>query len=426
MPSDTAANQHCPRLWAEIDLDAIVHNYNVIRSRIGTGVRLMAMVKSNAYGHGAVPVARVLQHAGADCFGVANVEEAVELRAAGIISPVVITGPVTPCEVETAVANQIQMTVTPPEILYAIEMEAVRQQRTVLLHLMIDIGMTRCGLDCEDAIELAAHIKAAPALELAGVAAHFPMAEDAQASRRHLGQFTAACNKLRELGLLTAARHAANTVAIFNLPEAHFEMVRPGIGLYGLYPDECLRKHAPLKPAMTVRTQVSYVRSVPKGTPVGYAHTWRTKSDTVIATLPIGYADGFRRTLSNRGRVIIAGQYANVIGNVSMDMITVDAGGITDVRTGMPATIIGREGDAEITAEEHAGLCGTIPYEIVCLIGRRVGRTFKQNRRSVELENDTVQDLTPRMKTAKEILRETQSSLRKTGDRQPFSDKRFT
>jgi len=368
----------CPRLWAEIGLDAILHNYSVIRGHVGPGVRVMAMVKSNAYGHGAPRVARLLQDAGADCFGVANLDEALELRAAGIARPIAITGPITGCEVAEAVANDVQMTLSPPDMLDLIEAEAARQRKTACLHLNIDTGMARSGVPCEEAVEMAARVAGSDVLKLAGVATHFPLAEDEYVSRGQLEMFDRTCSALADLRLLPPVRHAANTMGLFNVPGSHYEMVRPGIGLYGMYPDPAMRKLAHLQPAMTVRTQIVYIRDVPAATDIGYGHTYRTPRPTRIATLPIGYADGFHRSLSNRGRVIVDGRYAPVVGTVSMDMLTVDVGHVPNARVGMPVTIIGAEGDARITAEEHAEHRGTIPYEVTCLIGRRVKRQYRR------------------------------------------------
>ena len=244
------------------------------------------------------------------------------------------------------------------------------------LHLKIDTGMTRCGVPADTAVELAARAKASDSLSLVGIATHFPLAEDAAASRLQLYEFAAVCRQLDDLGLLPPVRHAANTMGIFNVPKSHYEMVRPGIGLYGMYPDDILQRQVQLQPAMTVRTQIVFLRDVPANTRIGYGHTYTTDRATRIATLPIGYADGFQRGLSNRAQVIVAGRFAPVVGNVSMDMLTVDVGCIPQARVGMPVTIIGAEGDARITAEEHARRRGTIPYEVTCLIGRRVKRMY--------------------------------------------------
>ena len=376
LPATAAKKTTCPRLWAEIDLGAVLFNYRAIRRFVGPGVRMMAMVKSNAYGHGVTRIAQFLEEAGADCFGVANLEEALELQHAGISRAIVITGPITECEVEHAVANNIQITVSPPEIIDLVEQEARDQQTTARLHLQVDIGMTRAGVPPDAATELAARIEVSDALDLVGVATHFPVAEDAATSREQLRDFDTLCARLADLELLPHVRHVANTMGIFNVPESHHELVRPGIGLFGMYPDDALRPHVKLRPAMTVCTQIVYLRDVPPGTPVGYGHTHATNRHTTIATLPIGYADGFQRSLSNRAKVIVAGRYAPVVGNVSMDMLTIDVGHIPGLRIGMPVTIIGADGDAGISAEEHARDRGTIPYEVVCSVGKRVKRMY--------------------------------------------------
>jgi len=379
---DTPAKEPRHRLWAEIDLDAILHNYRVIKQHVGAGVRMTAMVKSNAYGHGVVQVAGVLQKGGADCFGVANVDEAIELREAGIRKPILITGPITECEIPEALRYDVEITATPPEVIDLIEEEARRRVKAARVHLLLDTGMTRSGMPWDLAIESAARMKASPAFNCVGVFTHFPKAEDAGYSREQLNVFDGMCRRLGELGLLPPIRHTANTMGIFNVENSHYEMVRPGIGLYGMYPDQAMRQVVTLRPAMTVRTQIVYVRDVPAGTGIGYGHSYKTYRQTKIATLPIGYADGFQRSLSNRGGVIVAGKYAPVVGTISMDMLTIDVGHVPGVHVGMPVTIIGSEGEAEITAEEHALHRGTIPYEVTCLIGKRVKRIFiaKENR----------------------------------------------
>ena len=375
------------RLWAEIDLDAVLHNYRVIRQHTGQGVRLTAMVKSNAYGHGASRIARLLQEAGADYFGVANVDEATELRDAGVTKPIMMTGPITDCEIEEALDRDIDLTVSPPEVIGQIEEHARRRGKPARVHLLLDTGMTRSGLSSESAIEITARMKASRLFNVISVFTHFAKSEDALYSREQLKDFDRACRRLRDLGLLPPIRHAANTMGIFNVENSHYEMIRPGIGLYGMYPDATLRQKVKLLPAMTVRTQIVYVRDVPPGTGIGYGHTYKTYRQTRIATLPIGYADGFQRSLSNRGGVIVGGQYAPVVGNVSMDMLTVDVGHVPNARVGMTVTIIGSEGEAQITAEEHALHRGTIPYEVTCLIGKRVKRIYmgKEDRQKTSV-----------------------------------------
>ena len=363
---------------AEIDLGAIAKNVGCAARLAGPAAGVMAVVKADGYGHGAVPVARTALASGATWLGVAIPEEAAPLRAAGLACRILVLGPIRPEQVELVVTLRLDQCVTDPGQAEALARAAAPRDRVVPLHLKIETGMGRVGIAPDQAPRVAARIAALSGVRLDGVMTHFAEAEaeDQGFTRAQLASFTATLEALRAAGVRPALRHAANSAALLYVPEARLDLVRPGIMLYGCHPRGGGCRAPELAPALRLRTAVSQVKDVPRGGSVSYGRTFIAPRDTRVATLPLGYADGVSRALSNRGQVLIRGRRAPIIGRVCMDMLMVDATTIPDVGIGDEAVLIGRQGDSEISADEVAGLLGTISYEVLCRIGPRVPRVY--------------------------------------------------
>ena len=369
------------RLWAEIDLSAVAFNLRQVRSCTGADVDILCPVKADAYGHGAVEVSRELVRCGITMLGVANVSEGIELREAKIRTPILVLGATLPGEVPAAIRQHITLTVSPPDILPVIAAEAARQGRPTMVHLMVDTGMTRMGVETSKVAELARQVMQTPSVALEGLATHFPLTDDSDwdYSREQLSVLNDMLESLAREDIHPPIRHAANTSGTVLLDDSHLTMVRPGLSLYGMYSSAAVARRIEFRPVLCLKTQIVYLRDVTAGTPVGYGHSWTAPEDTRIATLAIGYADGYSRLYSNRADVIHRGRRAPVVGRVSMDCITVDLGREAEAAIGDTVTLIGREGDASITAEEMAEWRDSIPHEVTCSLGTRVKRIYVRN-----------------------------------------------
>lgn len=381
------------RTWAQVDLDAIIHNFTVISRSLSPGCRPIAIVKADAYGHGAVPVSRALEAAGADFFGVSNLEEALQLRRGGIVHPLLILAYTPPEEAARLSENGIIQTVLTPDYARQLDDAAARAGCTVRVHLKLDTGMSRVGLPCrqsEDvtqAVEEAAAICRLPHLQVEGAFTHFASADEEDDGGYTAGQFARFMRVVEALaaqGFPLPVRHCCNSAALMLHPDMHLDRVRPGIILYGLAPDPSwMQPLFDLRPAMELKTVVSMVKTIPAGTPVSYGRTFTTDRPTTVATVPIGYADGYPRAMSGRARMLVNGQFAPVIGRVCMDQCMLDVTGIPGVEAGSVVTVFGRDGSTVLPVEDIAALGATISYETVCLIGKRVPRVYLQNSKVV-------------------------------------------
>ncbi|HYL82121.1 MAG TPA: alanine racemase [Candidatus Acidoferrum sp.] len=363
----------------EVDLDAIASNVALARRIAGPGTEVMAVVKADAYGHGAIPVARVALRAGASWLGVAIPEEAVPLRAAGLTSRILVLGPIAPEQADLVVVHGLEQCVSDPVQAEALDRAARARGRILSLHLKVDTGMGRVGLPPKELRVAAEKIGALPSLRLTGLMTHFAEAEaeDPSFAREQLRRFAEALAAGREAGMAHPLRHAANSAALLYHPEARLDLVRPGIMLYGCHPRGGQNaSEAGLRPALRFRTAISNLAAIPRGASVSYGRTFVAPRDSRVATLPVGYADGWGRLLSNRGHVLIRGRRAPIIGRVCMDMTMADVTDFPDVRMGDEAVLIGRQGAQEITADEVADAQGTISYEVLCRIGPRVPRVY--------------------------------------------------
>lgn len=371
------------RTWAEIHLDRLQGNFQAIQASLAPGSQAMAVVKADGYGHGAAAAAKALRQAGAAWFGVSNLEEAVQLRRAGIDGDILILS-FTPPE-EAGRLAEFAVTQTVLSRPYAEELDAAAQAAgvRVRVHLKVDTGMSRVGFlyhrEGDEAVldDMAAACRL-PHLTAEGIFTHFASAdeeEDGGFTRRQFALFMDAVRRLEERGVSFALRHCCNSAATLRYPEMHLDMVRPGIILYGLSPAPWMEGMLPLDPVMELKTTVSMIKDLPADTPVSYGRIYTTGEYRRVATVPIGYADGYPRVLSNRADMLLAGRRVRVVGRVCMDQCMLDVTGL-DVRESMVATVFGRDGEAFLPVEELADHMGTINYEVVCQISKRVPRLF--------------------------------------------------
>lgn len=366
-------------VWAEIDLEALAHNVQAIKSILAPQTEIMAIVKANAYGHGAGPVARKALASGVTWLGVATLDEALALRREGISAPLLILGYTPPEDAGRVVAADISQTVFSVDQARALNAAAAAVGTRARLHLKIDTGMGRLGFLPGEAVTAARTMAALPHVTLEGIFTHFAAADAADKTYtwRQLDLFQQVITRLEQHGITFPWRHAANSGAIIDLPETHFNLVRAGIILYGHYPSpEVRRERLALSPVMTLKTRVVLVKEVPAGSYISYGCTYCTPGPARIATLPVGYADGYSRLLSNRAQVLLRGRRVPVVGRVCMDQCMIDVTSIPEVRVGDEAVLFGRQGEESLTVEEVAAWMGTINYEILCLISKRVPRLY--------------------------------------------------
>jgi len=363
--------------YAEIDLTAIASNVELACRLAGPSAHVMAVVKANAYGHGVVEVARVALATGATWLGVAIPEEAIPLRIADIASRILVLGPIAPDQADLVADHGLDQCVCDQAEAEALNCAGRARGRILALHLKVDTGMGRVGLHPREVRSMAERIAALPSVRLVGLMTHFADAEAEvpDFAREQLARFLQVARDLSGAGIPVPLRHAANSAGLLHLPEARLDLVRPGIMLYGYHPRGRRHPAEPaLRPALRFRTAISQLKDVPRGASVSYGRTFVAPRDLRVATLPVGYADGWGRLLSNRGQVLIRGQRVPVIGRVCMDMTMVDVTGLQEVRVGDEVVLIGRQGREELTADEVAEAQGTISYEVLCRIGPRVPR----------------------------------------------------
>lgn len=369
------------RCYAEISLEAIGHNIREVKKRLPEGVKLLGVVKANAYGHGAVPVASYLENQ-VDYFATATIEEAVELRENGISAPILILGYVSPSQYGDLVEYDITQTIDSYAQALALEKEAARQNRKAKAHLAVDTGMTRIGFQVtEHDADEAAKIADLPHIELEGMFTHFSCAdqEDKTYCSMQMEKYDKMTALLAERGVTIPLRHICNSAGIMEFDDHRFEMVRSGIITYGIYPSEEVKKERlDLIPALSWKSHVIHVKEVGPGIGVSYGATYVTeKQMTRIATVSAGYADGYPRALSNQGCVLIHGKKAPIIGRICMDQMMVDVTDIPDVQVEDVVTLVGTDGDETITIEEIANPAARFDYEMLCDISSRVTRVYK-------------------------------------------------
>jgi len=359
---------------AEVSVAALRHNCRRARDLVAPGVAVLAVVKADGYGHGAVPAARAFLEAGAWGLGVSSVAEAVPLRGAGITHTIVVLGGSFAGEEEAIVAHELHVGLWDVDRARALDAAARAAGRVVHIHLKVDTGMTRLGLDADAVAPFAELVRSFPGLEIAGVFSHFASADAVETAdaRAQTTRFQRAVDALAAVGVRPSHVHLANSAGVLAAPHAHFTMVRPGIMLYGYPPAPHLAERAGVRAAMRFRTAITQTRRVPIGRAVSYAGTFVTTRPSTIATLPVGYADGYHRLGSNRAQAVVRGRRAPVAGRVCMDHTMLDVTDVPDVRAGDPVVLFG----PELGADELGGWAETISYEVLTSVGKRVPRTY--------------------------------------------------
>lgn len=378
-PATQSADWSGRPVWADIDLDALSENVRQLKRQAG-GAALMAVVKANAYGHGAIAVSRAALAAGAERLAVICVDEGEELRRAGVTAPILVMGFTPVSQAERVVELGLTPTVSTRELACALARLARAKGIAQPVHLKVETGLNRYGLPPEQLLPLAESLRDEPGLRIEALFTHFATGEEEDKSyvQYQLERFRRVADALPWIPL----RHVANTGTLLNMPELSFDLVRPGIGIYGCYPSSNTRS-VPLRPVLSLKSRVARLRRLEPGESVSYGCTWTATRSSVIALVMCGYADGLRRELSNKGSVLIRGRRAPIVGRVAMDMCVVDVTEIPYVALDDEVAIIGRQRDDEITAEEVAALCGTINYEILAGISARVPRVYRRGGRIV-------------------------------------------
>lgn len=358
-----------------VDLSAVEYNFLKIKRLVGKEVKVLVTVKADAYGHGILEVSLRLASLGVDYLGVASLDEAVALRKSGIKSPILVLGMIFSSQAEAVLEHNLAQTVCSLDVVRALNKAARKLGRKAVVHVKVDTGMGRLGVMWEEA---EAFIRKAyfgmPDITIEGIFTHFPSAdEDKALTFRQINMFSGLIYRLEKRGIFILFKHTANSMGVLGYPGSHFNLIRPGLIVYGLYPKAGLP--VKLKPALTLKSKVVFLKKVKRETPLSYGHTYKAGRDTTIALVPIGYGDGYSRLLSNKADVLIRGRRMPVVGTVCMDQILVDTGDAR-VKVGDDVILIGAKGKTRISAEEIAGLSNTIPYEVVCKIGQRVPRIY--------------------------------------------------
>lgn len=374
------------RVEADIDLDAIRENIRQTRKIIKPKTKIMAIIKADGYGHGALPIARALDRM-VDAYGVAILEEGLELRRSGIHKPILILGFTPEQQYKDMIAYDIMTSVFQYDMAEKISQEAVRQNKVASIHIKLDTGMNRIGfLPEEESIDTICRINELPGIRIDGCFTHFSKSDekDKTFARGQLEKYLQMIEALEKRGIVIPVKHVSNSAAIIDMPEANLDMVRSGISTYGMYPSGDVDKsRLPLKPAMQVKTCLTHVKTVPAGTPVGYNGTYVTTRETVIGTVPVGYADGYSRGLSNKGRVLLHGKSAPIIGRICMDQFMIDVTEIPNAKPGDSVVLVGKDGKEKITMEEFGEASGSFNYEAACDFGKRIPRVYFKDGKKV-------------------------------------------
>lgn len=381
------------RTWAEIDLDAIAHNFREIKKQLKPETKVCCVIKADAYGHGAELLAREYEELGADWFAVSNLEEAIQLRNAQIGLPILVLG-YTPPEMAKELSNMdVAQAILSRE--YGERLAACAQEAgvTVRAHIKVDTGMSRIGFMFQEpsrdagTVEEIANVCGLEGLEAEGIFSHFAVADEGNDgcgyTLMQLDLFRKLVDQLALRGITFPLKHCSNSAAVLDYPDAQLDMVRPGIILYGLNPSGQVKNKIDLRPAMQLKSIISMIKTVEPQTSVSYGRRYTTKKQTVVATVPVGYADGYSRHLYTRASVLIRGKKAKIIGRVCMDQLMVNVTSIKDAKEGDVVTLFGRDGEAVISVDELAAYNHTISYELVCLLSKRVPRVYYRNGEAV-------------------------------------------
>jgi alanine racemase len=365
----------------EIDLGAVDHNFTVLNGLLkSTGARIIAVVKSDAYGHGLVEVSQVLESAGVWGFGISEVDEAVSLRQKGITAPILLMSGLPPGAEKEVMALDLIPGVTDVSSLDTLERVAAVRDETCKVHLKVDTGMGRLGFPINELYEVVKERDQWPHLNLEGLYSHLSSADDPldPFNTVQLNTFASVLDKVRGIGWKPSTVHLANSAGLIHFPSAHYDLVRPGLAIYGSYPGPQSKKGIELRPVMSFHSKITAVRNLPKGSPVSYGHSFFTKRPSRIAVVPVGYDDGYLRSMSNRSMVLVRARRCPVVGRICMRAFMVDVSMLDGVVPGEEVVLLGRQGDGVITIEDLAQWGGTISYELLCLLGSRNKRFFKR------------------------------------------------
>lgn len=382
--------RHLRPVWAEINLNNLADNMQEIR-RVSKSKDIIAVVKADAYGHGALDVSPILLKNGATRLAVAVASEAVELRRGGIECPIMILGFTPPSLVDILIRYDIEQTVYSYELAYELSKMAVKKNKIARIHISLDTGMGRIGfIPDQNSIDEVYRISKLPNIIIEGLFTHFSTAdeEDKEYTYKQIDKYNWFYNRLKEMSIDVSIRHIANSAAIIDLPQTHFEAVRPGIILYGYYPSNYVSKNKiELKPVMSLKTNIVHIKDMEIGEYISYGRKFRCERKCKIATLPVGYADGYTRLLFNKGNVIINNTFAPVVGRICMDQCMIDVTDVNNVKVGDEVILMGESENLKITADDIAEKLGTISYEITCMISKRVPRVYIENDKVVKIRN---------------------------------------
>ncbi len=368
-----------PNSWVEVDLEALSFNCRQIRSRVGPDRKILAAVKANGYGHGIIPAAQAFKKGGANWFGVAIVREGIDLRKAGVKEPILLLGGMVHDEAEAVLEYGLTPNVVDLSIANALNAAAKRAGRKTRIHIKVDTGMGRTGVPYPTAREFIKTVHDLDSLEIEGLFMHFPCSDetDKNFSIAQIERFRSLTSDLKSAGIHIPILHATNSGAILDLPDSYFDMVRAGIMLYGYYPSSETSESIPIRPALTLKSRITFVKVVSGGTPLGYGRTYVTDSQQTIATIPVGYGDGYLRYFSNKATMIVNGVTCPVRGRVSMDQTLIDVTHAGPVEIGTEVTVYSNQRQDSNSVENLSRLINTIPYELTCALGARLPRIYK-------------------------------------------------
>jgi alanine racemase len=373
-----AKNINMRPTFAEIDLAALRFNFEQVKRLTGLSKKILAVVKANAYGHGAVAVSRELEELGVNFFGVALCQEGVELREAGIKAPILVLSGFFKGEEAELLHHQLTPLIFNLEMAERLAQQARSAKQEIKVHVKVDSGMGRVGILPEEAGDFFKKLKKLSGLRVEGICSHFAEAdkEEKDFTREQQSRFNEVVSRAKKSGVDPFLIHLANSAAVMDFSSAHYDLVRPGIMLYGAYPSAIFRNKTELRPVMGLKTRIMHLKKVPPNFSISYGRTFYTKRESLIATLPIGYADGYRRSLSNKGEALVKGRRCKVVGRVCMDLTLIDVTGIPGVKVGDEVVLLGRQGAEEVTVDEIAEKIGSISYEVFCSVSQRVPRVY--------------------------------------------------
>jgi alanine racemase len=375
--------------WIEVNLDALSYNYDTVRSIVGDETRICSVVKADAYGHGVYEVARLLEQKNTDYFGVAVLDEGIELRKSGISKPILILGPLMQNQAYYVLRYNLTQTITSYDTAKELSNEALKQNETAKVHIKVDTGMGRIGVYYKNAVALIKAVRDLPNIEIEGIYTHFSTSdsEDKNYTFEQWNRFKEILDHLKNEGINIPIRHAATSAAVIDLPYMKLDMVRVGLMLYGLYPRANMREKIELRPALTLKAKISHLKEMEERMSISYGRNYFAEKGERIATLPIGYHDGFRRILTNNSEVLVHGKRCPVVGTVCMDHVMVNVNACDNVVNFDEVVIIGKQGNEEIPVDEMAEKLSTINYEIIASLGKRIPRVYMRKDQVVAVKN---------------------------------------